>query len=324
MRLKSFYGTNLTEAMRTVREALGENAIIVATREEENGGIRVTAAIDETRNDSEATLIEPPEGSEALEQIAEALTRHLVPSYLAEKLMASATQFASDDPLVSLGAAIDTHCKFAPPTEDKPLMLIGPPGAGKTLTVAKMATRTALAKKQATVISTDIDRAGGLEQLAAFTRLLKLNLVEIEDCHALRDIVSLQKGHPIYIDTPGRNPFDGVQRQFLRDFVAAVGEATLVLPAGLDSSEAIDMAAEFQSIGAARLIITRLDTVKRMGSLLRLAHECRMPLTAYCASSNVTEPPLPFNPVVLARLLLKGFGIQESGFTEEKIKASAS
>lgn len=325
MRLKSFYGTNLTEAMRTVREALGENAIIVATREEENGGIRVTAAIDEIRPDeTQASLIEPPEGSEALEQIAEALTRHLVPSYLAEKLMASATQFASDDPLVSLGAAIDAHCKFIPPSEDKPLMLIGPPGAGKTLTVAKMATRTALAKKQSTVISTDIDRAGGLEQLAAFTRLLKLNLVEIEDCHALRDIVLIQKGHPVYIDTPGRNPFNAGHRQFLRDFTAVVGEATLVLPAGLDSSEAIDMAAEFHSIGAARLLITRLDTVKRIGSLLRLAYECRLPLTGYCASSNVTEPPLPLNPVVLARLLLKGVGIQDSGFGEEKKKVSAS
>ncbi len=323
MRLKSFYGTNLTEAMRCVREALGENAIIVATREEEKGGIRVTAAIDEARPSDEAEIALPADGSEALEEIAEALTRHLVPSQLAEKLMASATQFASDDPLVSLGAAIDTHFKFSQPDEKKPLMLVGPPGAGKTLTVAKLATKVALSKKQATVLSTDIDRAGGIEQLATFTRLLKLNLVEIEDWQALRDIVSLQKGNPVFIDTAGRNPFDPDQRQYLRDFISAIGEAALVLPAGLDANEAIDMAEEFRNVGATRLLVTRLDTVKRIGSLLRLAYETRLPLFAYCASSNVTEPPLPMNPVVVARLLLKAT-LKNSDFGAEPEKKKRS
>ena len=45
MRLKSFYAKTLTEAMHMIRETLGEDAVIVATREE-NGGkaVRVTAA----------------------------------------------------------------------------------------------------------------------------------------------------------------------------------------------------------------------------------------------------------------------------------------
>ncbi|HOO52259.1 MAG TPA: hypothetical protein PLK94_13320, partial [Alphaproteobacteria bacterium] len=48
MRLKSFYAKTMTEAMQLVREALGEDAIIIATREE-NGGksVRVTAAIED-------------------------------------------------------------------------------------------------------------------------------------------------------------------------------------------------------------------------------------------------------------------------------------
>ena len=37
----------MVEAMRLVRDALGDDAIIVATREEE-GGVRLTAAIDVT------------------------------------------------------------------------------------------------------------------------------------------------------------------------------------------------------------------------------------------------------------------------------------
>ncbi len=299
-----------------VREALGENAIIVATRDDDNGGIRVTAAIEEVpasnTSASKQTVSAPQDGSEALETIAEALTRHHVPHALAEKLMATATQFASDDPLLALGAAFDTHFKFQPILEDKVLMLVGPPGAGKTLCTAKFATKSTLAKRTPTVISTDLDRAGGMEQLAAFTRLLKLNLVEIEDWNALRDIVDVQKGHPIFIDTAGGNPFDAIERESMREYIAAVGEAVLVLPAGLDASEAIDLAQEFRSMGATRLMVTRLDSVKRLGSLLRLVYECKLPLANFSASAKVTEPPQPMNPVVLARLILKTPGMQST------------
>ena len=324
MRLKSFYGATLTDAMRAVRDALGGNAIIVATREDETGGVRVTAAIDEVLPSGQAKMIEAPaDGSETLEKIAEALTRHHVSPALADKLMATATQFANDDPLLSLSAAIDTHFKFVPVMEDKPLMLVGPPGAGKTLCTAKLATKVTLSKRQATVISTDIDRAGGLEQLAAFTRLLKINLVEIEDWHALRDIISIQKNNPIFIDTAGRNPFDARERDATREFISAVGDATLVLPAGLDAAEAIDLALEFRSIGASRLLVTRIDTVRRIGSLLRLAYDSHLPLSNYSASTNVTEPPLPMNPVVLARLILKVPGANAGIEEEHETRRSA-
>ncbi len=325
MRLKSFHGATLTEAMRAVREALGENAIIVATREDETGGVRVTAAIDEVPVSSPAATrqsLPVEDSSESLEIIAEALTRHHVPTNLAEKLMATSTQFANDDALLALSAAIDMHFKFTPVNEDKPLMLVGPPGAGKTLCIAKFATKSIMTKKTPTVISTDLERAGGMEQLAAFTRLLKLNLVEIEDWHSLRDIISMQKGNPIFIDTAGRNPFDAAEREISREYISAVGDAALVLPAGLDAVEAIELAHEFKHLGASRLIITRIDSMRRMGSLLRLAHDARLPLANFSASHKVTEALAPLNPVILARMILKKPG--EKNAAEQPAEKSKS
>jgi flagellar biosynthesis protein FlhF len=327
MRLKSFHGATLTDAMRGVREALGENAIIVATREDEGGGVRVTAAIDDVPASADppgvASFGAETDGSETLEIIAEALTYHNVYPALADKLMAASTQFASDDPLLSLGAAIDTHFKFEPVAAGKPLMFVGPAGAGKTLCTAKFATQATLAKQKATVVSMDCERAGGLEQLAAFTRLLKINLVEIDDWHALRDLLSLQKDPLVFIDSAGRNPFDLREKESAREAIACVGDATLVLPAGLDGAEAVDLALEFRSIGASKLMITRLDTVKRIGSVLRLAYETSMPLSNFTASSKVIEPPMPMNPVVLARHLLRArgsaFGAQENLKTKKSV-----
>lgn len=63
-------------------------------------------------------------------------------------------------------------------------MLIGPPGAGKTLTIAKLATRSTPSGRKVGVITTDTARAGGIDQLAAFTKLLKLKLLAVEDTDA--------------------------------------------------------------------------------------------------------------------------------------------
>lgn len=312
MRLKSFYGATMTEAMRQVREALGDNAIIVATRDDEMGGVRVTAAIDEPLSVQEK-ITPPPVGDEAdseiLDVIASALVQHQVPAPLAEKLLASATQFAAEDALLSLGAAFDVHFKFQPLSLDKPakpFILIGPPGAGKTLCTAKLATQATLGKLPVGVISTDTERAGGMEQLGAFIRLLKLDLVEIEDSHALQDAIGLQKdGTTILIDTAGCNPFDNREKQKLAGMIAAAkATPVLVLPADLDRGVALDMLKEFQSVGAESLLFTRLDMTRRIGTLLTVAHEAKLPLCAYSASSKVTEQPQLFNPVSLARLIL--------------------
>lgn len=336
MRLKSFHGNNLTEAMRLVREALGEDAIIVATRDDDAGGVRVTAAIDDVpsaaaKAETSTTPVARAmpardDGSAALETIAEALTRHQVPSALAERLMATATQFANDDPVLALGAAFDTHFQFKPITDDKsdkPVIVIGPPGVGKTLCIAKLATKAALGKRNVTVISTDIERAGGMEQLAAFTRLLKLNLVEIEDAHALRDMVATQKGAQVLIDTPGCNPFSEQDRKNLHALVAASGgEATLVLPAGHDATEAIDMAHEFRALGAVRLLVTRIDMTRRLGGILRVAMDSKLPFANFSYSSKVVDAPQPFNPVALARLILPHKADNKAAQTDSRKQSS--
>ena len=317
MRLKSFHAPTLNEAMRLVRDTLGADAIIVATRDDETGGVRVTAAIDDPPIPSKpvtlpeaANDIEAPE-VDVVEIVATALLRHQVPNVLAERFLATATQSAQEDPVLALGAAFEAHLKFQPTLHlqegaAKPLVLIGPPGAGKTLCVAKLATQATLGKRTVAVISTDTERAGGMEQLAAFTRLLKISLMEIEDAHALREAVAMQPPHSaILIDTAGCNPFSAAERDQLRPLVAAAGgEAVLVLPADLDANEAIDMAQEFRKLGATRLLTTRLDMTRRLGSLLRLGFETRMPLMLFSASAKVTEAPQPLNAVTLARLVL--------------------
>ena len=76
MRLKSFYAPTMADAMDLVRSILGDDAIIVATRQEADG-VRVTAAVEEGRP-GQAPPKAPPqqdrdEQAETLAMLSEAV-----------------------------------------------------------------------------------------------------------------------------------------------------------------------------------------------------------------------------------------------------------
>lgn len=314
MRLRSFHGSTLADAMNQVRAALGEEAIIVATRDDDAGGVRVTAALDE----SEPKRKPAPEaaapltinyGHDVIEVIAEHLARHNVAPALAEKILSTATHFAEHDILIALGAAMDKHFKFAPlfdSTALRPVCLVGPPGAGKTLTIAKLAAARVLAKKNVGVMTTDLTRAGAVEQLSAYTKLLKIKLIEVEDAPALKDAIATSPGHDlILVDSSGRNPFSKADMLDLKKLVMASDvEPVLVMPAGMDGLEAADMARAFMEAGARKILITKLDMTRRLGSLFNLAHETGLALSEMSNSPRATDSLQGINPVTWAQLLL--------------------
>jgi flagellar biosynthesis protein FlhF len=328
MRLKSFHAATNTEAMRLVREALGEDAIIVATREDEGGGVRITAATDETQPSRKPVPAPPEHNPDLIEQMADALHYHRLHPALAETLLATATGFAEDDAQIALAAACDAHIGFRPLSPEqagRPIILVGPPGAGKTLTIAKIATAARLQKKPVTVITTDLVRAGGLEQIAAFTRLLKVRLLEIEQPEAVADTLGEIAGKElVLVDTAGRNPYHPDDRE---EFTRMIGknqcDISLVLGCGQDAAEGTDLARAFSSLGADRLILTRVDLARRLGPMITIAHESGLGLAAISQSSNAAVPLQPMNPILLARCLLQPVGLLQDAVTPSSLKTPA-
>jgi len=322
MRLKSFHAKSMSEAMRMVRQALGDDAIIVATREEEGGGVRVTAAVEDDdlhmaqarttahHHRPKPVIVQEEPEIDVGEVVADVLHRHGVPAALAEQLIDAAAGLDTDDPMLALGAALDSMFTFSPlhdkRTGNKPLILVGPPGSGKTLIVAKLAAQAVFKKRTVGVITTDTVRAGGMEQLAAFTRLMKIKLATVEDPDALAGAFEVNRGADVVlVDTAGRNPYDREEMADLKALLSAgVAEPILVLPAGMDAMEAADIAQSFKALGVRRMLITRLDMARRLGSLLGTAHRARMAFCNASVSSKVAEGLTPLNPMAFARLMM--------------------
>jgi len=254
MRLRVFHARNATLALTAVRDALGEEAVVLSTRRV-GGGVEVTAALD---------LAEP-------ELIGPGPTEEDMPPELARHNLAPglSAYFAGAD----LTQVLTERLSFAPLPEDRPILLVGPPGAGKTLTCAKLTARAKMSGQTPIVVTADGARAGAVEQLAAFTRLLRLTLAVAAAPEALQKALRARApGQPAFIDGFGCNPFDEAQAERLHRLIhAADATPVLVLPAGLDAEESAELARAFHLLGARHLLPTRLDMTRRLGGVLSAA-----------------------------------------------------
>lgn len=374
MRIKSFNGANMSEAMDKVRRELGEEAIILATQDLPNGEAQVTAAIE--RNDPEPPQVvarksngwasdwdsdwrleaeqphekkkptgpkiikkkkvaevaeakvevqstaptetssdeEEPKAIKAtpkVQTLVQAMAFHGVPTLLAERICRTALAADTDDLTLALAASLDHHFSFSPSFSNKkrPLMLVGPPGVGKTMTIAKMAASATLGDRKVHVITTDKSRAGAVDQLKAFTDILDLKLWISNGADDLAEILAnqeLKDGAHVLIDTGGINCYETDEVEELAGQVIQGGaEIMVVLPAGADAAEMSDTAEKFAKIGAKRMLVTRLDTTRRYGGVLTAADKAGLSFSYASVSPSVASGLHVLTPVNLARLLLR-------------------
>ena len=288
MRLKLYRAPRMADAMARIRAELGHDALILASRQV-GGEVEVTAALE-----PEEDLPPPlPAASQVM-----ALRYHGVPEPLLSRLAAGA--------LPARLAAVFAFAGLPLEPGMPPLLLVGPPGAGKTLMAARLATRLVMAGVTPLVITADGKRAGATEQLAAFTRVLDLSLVVANHPVTLgRAVARRLADAPVLIDTPGFDPFNPEQREELQALAAtSAATAAVVLSAGIDPAEAADLAQAYAALGATLMIATKLDLARRLGSVLAAAEAGRLTVTEAGIGPGVADGLIRLTPEELASRLL--------------------
>ncbi len=294
MRLKLFRAPTVNLAITQVRRELGADALILSTRRVQDG-VEVTAALEGDAAPPPAlpVPVAPPTPSR--------LAWHGVPPELQARLEAG--------PLEDMLEATLRFGALPLGPGAPPLLLTGPPGAGKTLTTARLATRLTLAGTPPLVVTADGRRAGAAEQLAAFTRVLGLPLLVADEPVALsRALARRERGAPALIDSAGLDPFDPHEREELAELAGAAGATlVLVLPAGLDPAESADLAGAFAEAGTTLLVPTRLDLARRLGGILAAAATGHM-LTEAGVGPGAADGLCALTPAALAERLMAAPG----------------
>jgi flagellar biosynthesis protein FlhF len=321
VRLKIFRAATVPDAIARVRGELGPDAMIVSTRPVRPGVVEVTATLEQPVAPAPPTGLPPtglrPAGMRPAGMRPAGMRpvpkRPAARSWRPPKLEVAATTIAQAHGLPEslsrllavppLSNAIAQAFRFAPiAPEAGPILFVGPPGAGKTSTVARLATRMVLTGAHPLVVTCDGRRAGATDQLAAYTRLLKLNLVAAPHRQALaRAVANTDTRQPVLIDSAGADCRDPAQMEELRALAQAVGaRPALVLPAGLDAEEATDIARAFAALGASLLVATRLDLARRLGSILTAGHACGYSFAEAGIGPGAADGLRPMTPALLA------------------------
>jgi len=326
MRLKIFSANNMQEALSQIRKSLGDDAVIIDTQEGE-GMVKVTAAVENTAPKVNPHKAAPPEPAPApvkkslkeLEQEEEIeeldinhfLSHHGIPQSLKIRIQELAASFDAPNKLVALSSAIDVLFHFEPLNnnyQNKPIMLVGPPGVGKTVTTAKLASQAVLEGISPRLINTDVIRTGALAQLEGFADILKADVIEVSAPDQLDAAINSKasNGQLTIIDTPGYNPFDLKEMEELHKMITASDvEPVLVVCAGSDPLEAREMAETYEALGVRRFIATRLDVARRYASIISTAEAGDLAFAGVGLTPYLAKGIRQIDSMIMARLLTR-------------------
>lgn len=309
MKLKTFTARTIPEAMDAIRTELGDEVLIVSSVRLQTGGVQLIVATEETNADValEEALYGAPE-EHHVAALRATLNVHHTPALLIERLAltVSESKRKTAEHLLEEALSIFTFSPLITSKTKRAFVLTGPAGGGKTIAVAKLAVEAVLKKMSVCVITLDTQKAGGVEQLSAFTSVLKIPLKTIKNTAELDLALQAErlKSDLILIDTPAVNPWIVTDMGQIAELKQIEGvETLLTMPAGLDSAESGEIADAFSRAGCTRLIATRLDTSRSYGNLLYAAHMGQLSFACFSNTSAVTEPLHALTPKTLAALM---------------------
>jgi flagellar biosynthesis protein FlhF len=179
-----------------------------------------------------------------------------------------------------------------PPVTARPpvVALVGPPGAGKTVTLAKLAARARIAGVQVGIASAADGLLGSPSPLESFAPILGATY---DYAPTAPDLAPLATGEgrtgTLLIDTPGVSPGDGDGLASLETLLraAAPTQVHLVLPATATTADALAAVRAFAPLGVSDLVWTRLDEAQTLGTLLSVALEVGRPLSWFGTGPDV-------------------------------------
>ncbi|QPC46362.1 flagellar biosynthesis protein FlhF [Mangrovibacillus cuniculi] len=199
------------------------------------------------------------------------ITNVLIISYKENKLTEKEAQVVAKKYLLEKLASIPFGEQI---TNSMYTTLIGPTGAGKTTTLAKLAAKAVLQeRKKIAFLTTDTYRIAAIEQLKTYAQLLSVPVEVIyKEKDRLEVVDKLQQKDQIFIDTAGRNYREGRYLKELLPLLPELGQvnAYVTFSATGKQRDWEAMLANFTQIPEFSFIFTKLDETEIYGSIYNL------------------------------------------------------
>lgn len=172
--------------------------------------------------------------------------------------------------------------------------LVGPTGAGKTTTIAKLAARWCLlhGPKDLALVSTDSYRIGAREQLMTYARILDAPMHTANSGKELARLLErLSAKKLILIDTAGMGPRDVRLTEQLAALKlgAAKANVLLALPAQAEGQALEEIVRAFTRANPSACILTKIDEASSLGGVLSAVLRHQLKIAYVCNGQKVPE-----------------------------------
>ncbi|UTF60779.1 flagellar biosynthesis protein FlhF [Gilvimarinus sp. DA14] len=168
---------------------------------------------------------------------------------------------------------------------------VGPTGAGKTTTVAKLAARYVMehGADKVALVTNDTQRLGGQDQLRSIARILQVPLRVVDENNSLSAVLrSLRNCELVLIDTAGLRAGDPALKTGMQELanIRSV-QSLLVLPANSQAQVLKAALHSYQTAALTACIITKLDEAASLGEAVDCAMQARLPIAYTCDGQEV-------------------------------------
>jgi flagellar biosynthesis protein FlhF len=171
---------------------------------------------------------------------------------------------------------------------------IGPTGAGKTTTIAKLAARAHLElNKTVSVITLDTYRVGAVEQMRRFVDLIGIPLDVVRDRSQFSQALTQRRADLVLVDTAGVSASDSAGMKRLVDCLDAAGDRAvdvlLVVQAAIRARDVERLKMLYRAPAPTGLVVTKLDETSQAGGAVHAALDEPLPLAYLCDGPKVPE-----------------------------------
>lgn len=322
LKLKSYFSGTVEAALELARKELGEDALLVNARPSTPetralGAFEVVFGIPDSRP-RRPPLPAPPAATQSADTLAadvadlrreiERMARMMRDSALAQQPAAPesetyaallrselepslAARVAGGTPLETL---FDVDATLGRPGEARAVVaLVGPPGAGKTTALVKLAAQYGLAsRKPAQIITADVHRIAAADQLRCLASILGIGCDVVETPVALTQSLEEHRGKElVFIDTPGLGTADMEDGAELAHFLGSHPEIDvhLVLSASMRADDLSRAAERYQIFRPHKLFFTRLDETECLGAVISEAARRALPISFLATGQQIPD-----------------------------------
>jgi len=323
MHVKRLYRSTVRDALSAAREELGPGALVLSTELVPAPGwrgwmgrrvVRLTAGAERPVSDHRPIVPEPRQRPARLDApragVAARLAAAGIDQALAEAVVGRMSNVecrgGSDVALRRALAAELAALTGGDAGYERFEVFVGPPGVGKTTTIAKLAAQErAIGGRTLGLVAADAFRAGAIEQLRSYAAVLGAPFRIARTAAELDQALGASR-HTSLVDTAGRSPADGQLADLLDVLERTRGVRThLVMAADTSAATARRIFDRYGRTQPARVVITKIDESESLAPLLSVVRERAVPVSYLGTGQRVPEDLWRATPAGLAAALLR-------------------